>query len=387
MRKLILTILAIVLSGSGCRAPAPAPATALPPAESQAAPLPTTAQENPPAAPTLAAATPAPLPTLPPGPLTAPVVLNRYPLTSSQSESLAAGAGRVWVGTSAGAIEEYDSQSGALLRTYPLVENTGGRLAPVRELAFDGQRLWAVVEWSNGDLDLVSEIVAFDPAAGSVLFRVNAGDNQPEKLGFAPGQVWAQNLVLDPATGAQLASFEMTSDSTAFAYDEAGRLWAGGTLASPDGVSCLTVYNLNDYSAQPGPAYSGQIRLLQTAGGKLWAVSAFNRLDGYDLSAALQPETEPAAGIDLSPQMQAPPLEMLSDGQYLWLLSGPGGGGGTLYQHDPNSGRNLSALAVADADGEGAALRTPVDLAFDGRDLWVLTALDIARVALPWTRD
>ncbi len=373
----------LVLLLAGCRAQTILP----PPAETQA-PAP------------LISATPRqvtlPLPVLSspvPGdsaiavPLAEPTVLKRIRHPAGMlGESVEVTPGRVWVGLNSGAVLEYDAASGALLNTILLVRQSYDGIAPIKDLAFDGQHLWAVTAWQDSVFNQVAEILVLDPSSGQVVRRFNASDQDPQFIGLSPGRVWTQNQVFDAST-LQPSAVVMNSDATVFASDGQGGIWAGGTSACDTCPSSLYRYPVDDlFSAQPGPAAADPALHLLVVHQRLWVVTDGMTLDGYDLAQPPGVDDPPAASVDLSGEMELPPAAVIFDGTALWLLSSAGSGGGTLYRHDPQSGQMLGALAVGDSEGPIGQARVPAGAAFDSRDIWVLTALDLAQIGLPWTR-
>jgi hypothetical protein len=320
-----------------------------------------------------------------PTPLSAPTVLDHYPLQAgSLGQSLAVGGGRVWIGTASGAVEARDAASGALLESKQLVIAATGDPAPVRALVFDGERLWALVEFTTPAAGLQTRLFVLD-SDGAVLREHDLTDLDPYRLGSAPGQVWTRARVFDTASQAATA-YETGLVSPVFAYDEAGWMWVGGGENACDTCPAhLYRYRASSPAeSMPGPTASQKIVGLAAGGGRLWALTGDNHLHAYNLAAPPGAEDSPALDLDLSDRLQFPPAAMLYAGQTLWLLGGAGRGGGALYPLGAEAQQPGAPIAVGEGEGTlEQPARVPVALAYDGRDLWVLTALDLVRVGLP----
>lgn len=384
MIKQLIGIAVLGLLLAGCwPTPTPPPPTLTPTLTSTPSETPT------PTGTVTPTATGSPTPTVSPTPLAEPAVLARYPLGSGNlGESIAAGGGRVWVGTTFGTVEIRDAATGALLNTAALVPGSPDNPAPVRSLVFDGQRLWALAASTTPRGSLLAQLFVLS-ADGQVVKTFDLSDLDPYSLGSAPGQVWTQGRVYSTADLRE-TPVDMTLVSTDFAYDGSGWVWAGGGENACDNcaadISCYRIDNLA--AVTPGPPASQHVLALAAAGKRMWVLTGFNKLDAYDTSSntGQTVNTALAASVDLSGQAQMP-VGLLFDGHSLWVLAGAGSGGGMLYQRDPVTGQHQGELAVGDAEGSlDQPARVPMAMTFDGRDLWVLTALDLVRVGLPWTR-
>ncbi len=315
-------------------------------------------------------------------PLTQPTVTGRYALDGGQvGASVAAGGGRVWVGTNTGKVLEFDT-SGAPLRSYTLRDGaTIVNPAPVIALAWDGAHAWALVRFVQNGSQYVT-LAVLDPASGETLRQFDVSVDDPRALGLAPqiageaavGQVWLQNAVYDTGTF-ETVRRAMPTDSSVFAWDGAG-MWVGGAATTCDSCQQM-LYRYAGGTLSDGPSASQQILALAAAGDRLWVLTGFNQLDGYALGAGLGAATQPAARVDLSADHDFPPAALLYDGSRLWLLGSVGKGAGRLYQHDPASGKKVDGLLV----GDDASL--PVSMAYDGQYLWVVTTQHLVRVSLP----
>lgn len=313
-------------------------------------------------------------------PLTEPTVLGRFELgAGQQAESIATGAGKVWVGTTSGAVLEFEAASGALLRAYTLLDGSLINPTPVLALAFDGAHLWALTR-STVEATQYKTLFVLDPASGDILHQADVSESDPERLGLAVGQVWLQNAVYDTATF-QFTPLEMATDSSVFAYDGAG-MWVGGAATTCDECANM-LYRFAGGTLDIGPAASQQISGLAVAGERLWVLTELNQLDGYTLAAGLNADSPPNPRVDLSSDHDFPPAAMLYDGSRLWLLGSIGKGSGRIFQHNPQTGRREFALLVGDTSETPENASIPLALAYDGHDLWVLTALHLVRVGLP----
>ena len=373
MHKLWMSVLWISLLLSACSAPAPS------------APAPTA--EMSPAAQTPASTQNAPVeipatqpPVTPPNALTQPAVIERIPLESGQQgESLATGGGKLWVGVTGGAVIEFDAASRAPLRRYSLAQGTPANPTPVEALTYDGAHVWALVRFTNQGTQYKT-LAVLDPASGETLRQFDVSASDPHHLGLQSGQIWLQNAVYDTTTY-QSKALEMPTDASVFAYDGAG-MWVGGAATTCDTCQQM-LYRYAGGTLNPGPAASQQVLGLAVAGERLWVLTGFNQLEGYTLGTGLGPETKPDARVDLTSDHDFPPAEVLFDGTRLWLLGSIGKGSGRVFWHDPQSGKKLGGLVVGDSTEAPLNASIPVAIAYDGSDLWVLTALHLVRVGLP----
>jgi hypothetical protein len=312
--------------------------------------------------------------------LTEPAVIERIPLEAGQQgESVGAGGGRVWVGTTGGAVIEFDAASGAPLRSYSLAHGSPANPTPVEALAYDGARVWALLRFTTQGTQYKT-LAVLDPASGETLHQFDVSASDPRHLGFQSGQIWLQNAVYDTTTY-QSKALDMPTDASVFAYDGAG-MWVGGAATTCDTCQQM-LYRYAGGTLNPGPAASQQVLGLAVAAERLWVLTGFNQLDGYPLGNALGAETQPAARVDLAPDHDFPPAQILYDGARLWLLGSIGKGSGRVFWHDPRSGKKLGGLVVGDSSEAPLNASIPVAMAYDGKNLWVLTALHLVRVGLP----
>lgn len=376
MRNLLVCFLLTSLILATC-SPAPGPGAATPTPEATAAPdstdLPTLEVPEATSAPT------ATLPPRPSGPLTAPALLDRYALDGQQGVSIAAGGGKVWAGTATGAVIEFDAASGEALRTYTLAEGSTADPAPVQSLAYDGARVWALVR-STREGTLYKTLAVLDPASGETVDTFDVTDDDPDHLLAANGQVWMQNRIWDART-LESAPLPMATDSSVFAWDGQG-MWVGGAATTCDTCEQM-LYRYAGGTLSAGPAASQQVLGLVAAGERLWVLTGFNTLDGYTLGAGLEIDSRPEERVELSGDHDTPPAAILFDGTRLWLLGAAGKGSGRVFYHDPASGKKLGGVMVGDSSEAPFNASIPMDLAYDGTDLWVLTALHLVRVGLP----
>lgn len=376
MYRLLVVLLSILLL-AGC---GPQPVETLAPGPGPTATSPAPSAEPPDL--TQAPSPAAPTATLPPAnaPLTQPTMLARYDLAAGeQGESIAAGPGKVWVGTTGGAVLEFDAASGALRSTFALLDGSLVNPTPVLALAFDGVHLWALAR-STVEGTQYKTLFVLDPDSGATVHQVDVSDSDPEQVGLAPGQVWLQNAVFDTGTY-QSTPLEMATDSSVFAYDGAG-MWVGGAATTCDECENM-LYRFAGGTLDIGPSASQQITALAAAGDRLWVLTDFNQLDGYTLAAGLNADASPDPRVDLSGDHDFPPAAMLYDGSRLWLLGSVGKGSGRIFQHNPQTGKREFALLVGDTSEVPENASIPLAMAYDGQDLWVLTALHLVRVGLP----
>ena len=377
MRNLLVCFLLASLILAAC-SPAPGPGAATPTPGATAAPGSTDVPT--PEVPQATAAPTATLPPRPSGPLTEPAMLDRYALESGHTGvSVAAGGGMVWAGTNLGQVFAFDAASGEVSRVYELAEGSLADPAPVQALAYDGARVWALVR-STREGTLYKTLAVLDPASGETVATFDVTDDDPDHLLAANGQVWTQNRIWDAQT-LESTPLPMATDSSVFAWDGQG-MWVGGAATTCDTCEQL-LYRYAGGTLSAGPAYSQQVLGLAIAGDHLWVLTGFNTLDGYALGAGLEIDSQPEERIELSGDHDTPPAATLFDGTRLWLLGAAGKGSGRVFYHDPASGKKLGGVIVGDSSESSFNASIPVDLAYDGTDLWVLTAMHLVRVGLP----
>ncbi len=367
------------LVSSGCRSAAPTLVIAPPTAAPLNSPSPVAAT---------ATITPAPLvPTSAPTAILAPTLLNRYPLAAGMlAESIAVTPGRVWVGSTFGTLEERDASNGALLQTYTLAPPSYDGIAPVKSIVYDGKQLWALFAWKVTAFDQYARLWVFDLSTNQVVAEIDVSDADPARLGTAPGQVWLQGQVFNAETR-EAAVVEMQLDSTVFAYDGAGIMWAAGAETCETCADNVYRYMVIDpANPLPAPRAQGWVRQILNAHERIWLLTDLNELEGFDQAAQQEPDRPPTVRLHLSDLSEDLPAAIVYDGHYLWLLSSYGADGTWLFRLDAQTGRQLSALQIDRPAEDYTAVNAPVALAFDGRDLWVLTARELLRVGLPWTR-
>lgn len=380
---LLMLCAALIFGMTGCRPVMPTLVIARP----SATPISTLAASAIPTAvntPAPASSAPPPAPTA----ILAPTLLDRYPLSAGMfAESIAVSPGRVWVGTTYGILEERDAASGALLQTYNLAPPSYDGFAPVKSILYDGKRLWALYSWEATAFDQFASLWVFDLETSKVVTEMNVSANDPYALGSAPGQVWAQNQVIDAETQT-VTEIEMQLDSTVFAYDGAGVIWAAGAGTCEACFDNVYRYMVIDpANPVPGPHMGVPVRQILRANSRMWLLNDLNQLKGFDLhETAPKQGTLPALTLDLGSLSEDLPAGLVFDGQFLWLLSSYGADGTWLFRLDALTGKQISAIQIDRAAENYLDVSAPVALAFDGRDLWVLSAYELLRVALPWTR-
>ena len=344
-----------------------------------------------------------------------PVIADIYPLSPYTGSGLgldgvlAISPGRVWAagsalgtvlqkwdpdsgtphpGTQAG-IQEWDANTGKLLGAIPLPG-----FISFRDMKYEGQTLWVLA--SKKDANYADTLFALNLPDGKVvkewdtLTEMNEEDVinwSANRLGVSPGKIWAADKVIDTQTLEEIKSISLPLYAH-FAYDGQRWMWIIGDRC--DGCGNLWMFDAGDprkVKDKGGTGPHGELfgAPIVQANGKMWMGAVKNiknvsnlltgtpYLQAYDINQTDHPSLE----VDISGELgEWDEIGLLAaDNHVLWLGENHYGSK-TLSYHDQTSGKLLGSLSL---DTAGIA-----DMVFDGKNIWVLDADDLVRVALPW---
>jgi hypothetical protein len=343
-------------------------------------------------------------------------VSNSYRLQTAKGMlgfSLTAGAGKVWIGTGRGAIEEVDSQSGAFGQSILLTPGAANakNFYPILKLAFDGQYVWALAEGGENH-QYTPHLFAINTGSGAVAHQWDLASSEWTKgtnliagyrvveFGISPGKVWMDHHIIDTQTFE--AKFHGMIGDQIFAYNGQGWMWMTGSAAGGcDGLDFIEIddptqdheqchYPFLLHDAQKGDSNVGDESPLVLAGDRVWIAGSWAgtpptyTLDAFsaDMGQLMQ-ETKPLVSVPLMDDPRK--VKMLFADNFLWLLWTRGEKTGFLYQLDPQTGATINSLDVAvdQAPGEFLADIRPVDIATEGDNLWILMQWHLLRIKLP----
>jgi hypothetical protein len=348
---------------------------------------------------------------------------DAYPLPFSGAKfingsSLAAGPGKVWIGTLQGTIEEVGAQDGAFERSLALVPGAGDNpieVKPVLQLTFEGGYLWAAAQLTDIETyDNHPHLFAVDTHRWTVardwdqsLQSVEwVGENyewivdpalrvDPEGFCTSPGRIWMEGHAIDART------FEVTpgayNPGASFcAYDDKGHIWTTEWTTGEDG---LYFVNADDFTELPGQyrwpfliheqgfASAQGDSFLTLAGERMWMgrhqsePGSIGWLDAFpsDLDQLMN-LSGPLASVPLLESLEN--VRLLYAGGSLWVLYLGGEPGGWLYQLDPQGGETIASLDLIGDEGRATG-DFPMDLTTEGDDLWVVTGRQLLRINMP----
>jgi hypothetical protein len=323
-----------------------------------------------------------------------PVIGATYPVDMSagmggMGGALSTSLGKVWLGLARVGIQEIDANTGNKLQTVPLPDIT--RFWDVKH---DGRYLWVLASKENASE--ADGLYVIDPAAKSVVkewHEFKDGDYgwQPTRLGLSPGKIWVANKIIDTATLEEVnmgKGFVLPAEAR-FAYDGQKWMWATGSRCDGckhdlwmfDSANPAAIKD-KDGTGEAGAATMGMP--LTATKGKMWVSVLKNiktvnwvytsdaYIDCYDLNKTDKPTASFEITGELGDSGSIAALEAGS--RFLWLF-GSSYNPPTLFYHDLQSGKVLGKLPL-----ETFAL---IDMAFDGKDLWVLGMDKLIRISQP----
>ena len=263
------------------------------------------------------------------------------------------------------------------------------------DIKYEGQLLWVLA--SKKDASYADTLFALNLPDEQVvkewdtLTETNEGEVinwSANRLGVSPGKIWAADKVIDTQTLEEIKS-TMLPLYAHFAYDGQRWMWITGDRCE----DCLNLwmFDAGDPTKVKDKGGTGPLAgeifdaPIVQANGKMWMGAVKNiknvnnlltgtsYLQAYDFNQTDHPSLE----VDISGELAGwDEIGLLAaDNHVLWLGENHYGSK-TLSYHDQTSGKLLGSLSL---DTAGIA-----DMVFDGKNIWVLDADDLVRVALPW---
>jgi hypothetical protein len=169
------------------------------------------------------------------------VILNTYAVQTLYPGNWGGGSGaamlalpgQVWVGSMFGGLQQWDSRTGTVARTFPEVTAKF-----FYDIQFDGKNLWVLASQEVG-ADEPDSLYVIQPADGKIVTKIDAPEGQDsEQLGISPGKVWYGSTLFDTST------FEATEIEAGlpgephFAYDGQGWMWITGVTVTVAATTC-----------------------------------------------------------------------------------------------------------------------------------------------------
>jgi hypothetical protein len=323
-----------------------------------------------------------------------PAIAAFYPLDMSTGMggifgTLETSPGKVWIGLVNNGIQEWDANSGSVIRTIPIPEIT-----VFWDLKFDGKNLWALASKEN--MSEADGLYVIDPAAGKIVkewheFKQGDFGWQPVRLGLSSGKIWVANKIIDTTSLEEIPmgkKFVLPTQAH-FAFDGQKWMWASGSRCEGCGHD-LWMFDSTEPEKVKDDGGTGEANAstmnmpVVMAGGKIW-VGAFKNsktvnwistsdtyISGYDPTKT----DKPSVSVDVSGEVGDPNwiTSMEAGSRFLWLF-GAAYKPPTLFYHDLKTGKVLGKLPI-----ETMVIN---DIAYDGKDLWVLGMDKLVRVSEP----
>ena len=370
------------------------------------------------------AITPQPTQTLDATPPSQPVIANAYNITQLSTNSgiglqgsLAISPGRVWVGSDGlgtpngemtsdtnwstePGIEEWDADTGKFLRTI-----TFPQARHIADIKYADQHLWVLAAKTSPLTEpyCVDTLYVLSLPDGQIVKELNTrtpgldddcntdGSFNSDRMAVSPGKIWAADKVFDTQSLQALEpGLSKYMSDAYFGYDGQHWMWINRSCAgcNPD----LLLFDTKDPTKLKDENGSGEAETksyadsaIALANGKMWigvrtvadAIAKKERtyLEAYDLNQT----DHPILSVDITKELTGGGGNFLSlmtaDNHVLWLANNFNPAN-TLYYHDEKNGQLLGSLRL---DTLGIA-----NIAFDGKNIWVLDSNQLVRVALPW---
>ena len=285
--------------------------------------------------------------------------------------------GQVWTGTMFGGLQQWDPQTGKVIKVLSNVMSKG-----FYDMKFDGKNLWVLT---------IDKLVGANPDTLYVI-SLPGGDIVKKfdlektryltQIGYSPGKVWVGSTIYDTDTLQPDPVSSGLPFEAHYAYDGEQRMWITGVHCEGCGHD-LWLYDANNLPNHKDKENSGTSNdgvldsPMVLAGGKMWLVVRPNGdpiyiLDAYDIHKTDQPVLQ----INLTKEFkntgsQSSQVYITTDNHVVWLSIV-----GKLYYFDLNTGQMLGSLSIG---------KQVMGMGFDGKSLWVLSNVDgLIQVSIPW---
>jgi len=308
--------------------------------------------------------------------------------------------GQIWTASDYVGIQQWDSQTGKLVKTIPdTVEND------FTDIKYDGRQVWVYAlvlqPSSNNHIEYTGALYAINPLQGELVRKIDVSNDKKTtmendaidfpNIGVSPGKVWVKDRLIDTQTfEADIMPWNFIFGNAHFAYDGQGLMWVQGN-ACPDCSHSIFIYNVTDPKKKLSAGNSAGLTSnpdltdhhnLIMAGGKMWATARYwkkveDQTSYWELLAYdIHPSDKPLSKTEISKEMTGRDGgEILAaDNHAIWLA--PNGQDGKVYYYDQANGQLLGSLHV------GALI---FSMSFDGQALWVMDVeYGLEKIALPW---
>jgi hypothetical protein len=285
--------------------------------------------------------------------------------------------GQVWTGSMFGGLQQWDPQTGKVVKTFPEVASK-----IFFDMKFDGKNLWVLT--NDKFLDTFPDtLYVISLPEGDIEKKFELKSNKLlTQIGSSPGKMWVASTIYDTGTLQADPVSKGLPDEAHFAFDGEQWMWITGTNCDMCGHD-LWLYDANNLpdhkdkqnSGTPNDGVLGSPMVL--ADGKIWLVVRPNGdpiyiLDAYDIHKSDQPVLQ----VDLTKEFketdsQSSDVYITTDNHVGWLSIV-----GKLYYFDLKTGQMLGSLPI----GEHV-----MGMGFDGQSLWVLSNEDgLIQISLPW---
>lgn len=318
-------------------------------------------------------------------------ILATYPLPTGANWGLLSTPGQLWVavfGVGGGAsIDVRSPVDASLIANIPLAR---GNRQVVRGMAFDGHLVWAITaDLSSGDgfSGMTVQLVAIDAATHQIVHTVKLPKIYPLAVDYGAGTVFV---------GAQCYWFAINPTTAKVIYTDHEPLcpgfpaFAGGGGNVWDAGAFLGTAILDSSTFKLAERLNVNATLITPGGPRMWMIGAHYsapldthpaELFGFNLehptvktSPTIRLETEYGVKEVIIPDF------MVYDGASIWLGAGLDR---FVSQHDGVTGHVLQRIAIETAAELAAGTNLPKGLAYDGHDLWALTAQSLIRIGAP----
>jgi hypothetical protein len=285
--------------------------------------------------------------------------------------------GQVWTGSMFSGLQQWDPQTGKVVKTYPEVTSK-----IFYDMNFDGKNLWVLT--NDKFLDTFPDtLYVISLPEGDIVKKFEIKSNKLlTQIGSSPGKMWVASTIYDTETLLANPVSKGLPDEAHYAFNGEQWMWITGTNCHMCGHD-LWLYDANNLPDHKDSQNSGTIddgvlgSRMVLADGKIWLIVRPNGeptyiLDAYDIHKSDQPVLQ----VDLTKEFkdtgsQSSDVFITTDNHVGWLSMV-----GKLYYFDLKTGQMLGSLPI----GEHI-----MGMGFDGQSLWVLSNDDgLIQVSLPW---
>lgn len=285
--------------------------------------------------------------------------------------------GQLWTGTLFSGLQQWNPQTGNLVRTISGVDAT-----IFFDIKYENNRLWVLA--SVDDPTQAEILYVIQLPEGEIVKKILIGmegdyGTSPTQLGNSPGKIWVNFGFIDSESLEYVSLPDGLPSEAHFVYDGENWMWITGSWC--DGCRHdLWLINANNPLEYKDVLNSGVLDTgvlgepLALLNGKVWLIAHYDindgeyYLEGYGINKTDQPEFHIDVTSEITDHGQA---NISADNQMVWVETE-----GTLYYFDPVSLQKMGELKV----GENVE-----SIGFDGTNLWVLcTDMGLLQIYIPW---